>query len=173
MITIRSEEPADYAAVFEINNRAFPTDAEARLVNGLRDQAKPVVSLVAELDGKAVGHILFSPVTIEGETICHKAMGLGPMAVLPELQRKGIGAKLIRVGLDICRSIGEAIVFVLGHPEYYPRFGFEPAAPKGFRYKSPDYDPFFFVVQLEAGALANISGLVNYHPLFDGVEEKD
>ena len=173
MIAIRSVKPADHGAVFEINSRAFPTDAEARLVTALRDQAEPVVSLLAELDGTAVGHIFFSPVSIEGDTLSSKAMALGPMAVLPEFQRKGIGTKLIKAGLQACRRIGETVIFVLGHREYYPRFGFAPAAPQGLRYKSPDYDPFFFVVELEAGSLANISGLVNYHPVFDGVDSGD
>jgi putative acetyltransferase len=93
------------------------------------------------------------------------------MAVEPDCQRDGIGSLLVRAGLDACRSKGHAIVFVLGHSEYYPRFGFEPAAPRGLFYSdtSRDYSAVFFVTELEAGALAGRRGVVHFRPEFDGL----
>jgi putative acetyltransferase len=95
--------------------------------------AHPYISLVPVLDGLVVGHIFFSPVSIESESSIFTAMGLTPMAVLPEYQRQGFGSQLVREGLKECLRIGHNIVVVLGHPEYYPRFGFTPAKPKGLR----------------------------------------
>ncbi len=128
-INIRCETAADYEAIFSINSRAFKSDGEARLVSALREQGAfdPNLSLVAEKEGHLVGHILFTPVEIGGEAETVKALGLGPIAVLPEYQRQGIGSKLIEEGLSACRRYEHKIVFVVGHPEYYPRFGFLPA----------------------------------------------
>jgi len=169
MLSIRPEQPEDHAAVFVVNERAFETSAEARLVDALRPVAQPLISLVAVLENQVVGHILFTPVTVEGDAGTPKAMALGPMAVLPEYQNQGIGSQLVRAGLEACRQIGERVVFVLGHAEYYPRFGFQPAAPKGLRYKHPDFDPYFMVAELSPGALQEMTGWVQYHPEFDNV----
>ncbi len=164
MITVRPEQPEDHAAVFEVNRRAFDTDAEARLVEALRPVARPLCSLVAVEGGQVVGHILFTPVTVAGTA---GAMALGPMAVVPEHQRRGIGSRLVRAGLDACRALGASVVFVLGHAAYYPRFGFRPAAPLGLRYKHPDFDPHFMVIELRPGALHGMTGEVVYHPAFE------
>jgi putative acetyltransferase len=166
-VSIRTEQPQDYSAVFLVNERAFGTSDEARLVDQVRPVVQPLISLVAVLEDKVVGHILFTPVAIEGDAKAWRAMALGPMAVLPEYQNQGIGSSLVLAGLDACRRIGEQVVFVLGHPEFYPRFGFQPAAGKSLRYKRPDFDPYFMVAELAPGALNYMSGLVKYHSEFD------
>lgn len=166
MTTIRLEQPTDHEAVFGVNSRAFDTDLEARLVDGLRVQARPYVALVAEADGQVVGHIAFTPVSVGERPATSRTLGLAPMAVLPEYQCRGIGSQLVRSGLDACRDVGAELVFVLGHPGYYPRFGFQPAAPHGLHYLDATHDPSFFVLELEPGALQLAAGLVSYHPLF-------
>ncbi len=166
-VTIRPEEPRDHAAVREINLRAFGTNLEADLVDAVRPTAKPLVSLVAELDGAVVGHILFTPVTVRDGETTSSAIGLGPMAVLPEVQRRAIGSRLVEAGLEACRELGENAVVVLGHAYYYPRFGFRPAAELGLHYRGPDFDPFFFVAELENGALEGLRGMVEYLPEFE------
>ena len=124
---IRAEQEADRAPVRAVNVSAFETAAEADLVDVLREQARPIVSLVAEDGGQVVGHIMFSPVTLAGHGEV-KVMGLGPMAVAAEHQRRGIGSQLVAAGLDRCRQMGFNAVVVLGHPDYYPRFGFCPSS---------------------------------------------
>ncbi len=168
---IRPEAPRDQRAIFEINARAFPSDAEARLVDALRAAGAATISLVAECDGRVVGHILFSPVRVEGEGGAFDALGLAPVAVDPAFQRDGIGGAMVRAGLEACRARGDTIVFVLGHAEYYPRFGFERATPRGLVYSdtSRDYSPVFFVIELAAGALASRGGVVHFRPEFDAL----
>jgi putative acetyltransferase len=167
MLIIREERTEDFPSVYAINTSAFETDEEARLVNLLRRKARPVVSLVAERDDTVVGHIMFSPVMIDEEAAGGRTMGLAPMAVHPELQKQGIGTKLVYAGLDACRALRTELVFVLGHPEYYPRFGFKPAADSRFHYKEEKFDPFFFVLELTRGAGSGLSGDVSYHAVFD------
>jgi putative acetyltransferase len=169
MLTIRREKPEDHPAVYEINRQAFETDTEARLVDALRGVEQPSISLVAELDGKPVGHILFTPVSLFGTLSGAEVVGLAPMAVLPEFQNQGIGSALVRSGLEACRASGTCLVFVLGHPDYYPRFGFQPVAPLGLHYKDTQLDPYFFVLELVPGALEGASGTVEFHHLFDEV----
>lgn len=169
MLIIREECADDFPAVFNINTRAFESDTEARLVNLLRRRARPVVSLVALRDDELLGHIMFSPVTIDEEAAGGRTMGLAPMAVLPEAQRQGVGSRLVQAGLDACRALRTELVFVLGHPDYYPRFGFKPAADSGFHYKDEKLDPLFFVLELTKGAASGLSGEVCYHPVFDQV----
>src|SRR5262245_38185079 len=136
MITIRKETPEDHAAVRVIVEQAFGQPDEANLVDRLRANGKAVVSLVAVTtgeDARTVGHILFSPVTIESAQGIVPAIGLAPVAVLPEFQNRGVGSELIRAGLDECRKAGYRRAIVLGHPEYYPRFGFAPASRYGIK----------------------------------------
>ena len=151
-----------------MNAAAFPTDAEARLVDRLRDAGALRVSLVAERAGRVIGHVACSPVRIVAVGGAeHGAIGLAPMAVAPALQRTGVGGALVRAGLDACLAIGEPVVFVLGHPAYYPRFGFEPAAPRGLRYAGgASFDPAFFVRELASHASVGLTGTVHYHPAF-------
>jgi putative acetyltransferase len=170
-VAIRPEAPGDERAIFDVNARAFPQPDEAKLVDALRAVSAVTFSLVAECVGRVVGHILFSPVRVEGEGDSCVAQGLAPMAVEPKRQRDGIGSQLVRAGLDACRRAGHTVVFVLGHPEYYPRFGFEPAAPRGLFYSdtSRDYSSVFFVTELEPGALAGRRGVVHFRAEFDGL----
>lgn len=170
VITARPERPEDAPAVGEVNRRAFGRAAEAELVDALRRAlrraAVPWISLVAEDGGRVAGHIVFSPVTIEGEAGASLAMGLGPMAVLPGCHNIGIGSALVRAGLEACRRAGHLVVVVLGHPRYYPRFGFLPARARGLRCEYDVPDDVFMVAELEPGALAGRTGLVRYHPEF-------
>jgi len=126
----REEEQKDWAAVRALNESAFKSSTEASLVDTLRAKAQPVISIVAEEENKVVGHILFSPVSLSDHPRL-KIAGLAPMAVTPKLQRKGIGSALVRTGLEKCKRLGFGAIVVLGHPEYYPRFGFAPSARFG------------------------------------------
>jgi putative acetyltransferase len=164
---IRPEEPADAMAVRAVNEAAFGSGVEAEIVEKLRAQSDSLVSLVAELDGVVVGHIVFSPVSIEGHRGV-RMMGLGPMAVLPNHQRQGIGSKLARAGLEQCRTRGISAVVVLGHSEYYPRFGFEPASRFGITSQYDVPDDVFMLVELESGSLHGVSGRAMYSDAFAG-----
>ena len=160
-IVVRDEAPADAAAVRDVVTRAFEQPAEAKIVDALRAAGKADVALVAECDGRVVGHVLFSPVTLAGAPA---ASGLAPLAVAPELQRRGVGTALVRAGLARCRAAGHAFVVVLGSPAYYGRFGFVPAD----RYRlACEYDVppgVFQVIELAPDALVGCSGLVRYAP---------
>ena len=165
---IRAERPDDVPAIRVVNLSAFETSAEADLADLLRQQETPIISLVAEDDGAIVGHIVFSPVTLEG----HPALllgGLAPMAVVPSRQRQGIGSRLVQEGLVLCRRIGFGAVVVLGHPEFYPRFGFTPSTRFGLRSEYDVPEDVFMVLELEDGALRGKSGTVRYHPAFGSV----
>ena len=168
---IRPEERRDWAAVHAVNLSAFETPEEANLVDALREHARPIVSLVAEDDGAIVGHIMFSPVSLAGHPEL-RIMGLAPMAVVPPHQRKGIGSALVRAGLEQCRQLGFRAVVVLGHPSYYPRFGFSPSASYGVGCEYDVPQEAFMVVELHAGFLRGASGKVKYHPAFGAVEEE-
>jgi putative acetyltransferase len=165
---IRAEQPGDRIAVSAVNVSAFETPAEANLVDALREHAHPVVSLVAEDHGAVVGHIMFSPVSLDGHPAL-RIMGLAPMAVAPEHQRKGIGSALVRAGLEQCRQLGFGAVVVLGHPAYYPRFGFVPSALFGIGCEYDVPEDVFMVVELQAGVLRGATGKVEYHAVFRDV----
>ena len=161
MVTIRREEPGDEAAVRAVHHAAFPTHAEARLVDRLRVGGKARVSLVAVLDGQVVGHILFSPVCIAAPVALCWGLGLAPIAVVPAHQRRGVGSLLITEALAVCRRLSSAFVVVLGKPGYYSRFGFQRASAVGL---SNEYgaDEAFMVLELQPGSLPPIGGLVKY-----------
>lgn len=163
-VVIRPERPADIATVYAIVAAAFEREDEAKLVDVLRREAKPYIAFVAEAEGLVVGHIAFTPITINGTGPA--AMGLAPVSVEPNVQSRGIGSALVRHGLKICTDQGTGLVFVLGHPEYYPRFGFRPASELGFHYRTTEYDPAFFVLELSPGAAAGRGGWVRYHSAF-------
>ena len=165
---IRPERAADIAGVRAVNRAAFETSTESELVDALREQAQPIVSLVADAAGSIVGHILFSPVTLSGHPDM-KIMGLAPMAVLPAQQRRGVGSALVRAGLARCTELGCRAVVVLGHREYYPRFGFVPASRFGIGCEYDVPDEVFMVLELEPGALHERSGTIRYHPAFADV----
>lgn len=126
MIEIRKEEQSDISAIHQLNMSAFDAGPEAELVDRLRISSKEFISFVAVEDGVVVGHILFTPVNISNSSVT--GMGLAPMAVLPSHKNKGIGSKLVRYGLNFLHDADCPFIIVLGHPDYYPRFGFEKAS---------------------------------------------
>jgi putative acetyltransferase len=165
---IRSEVDTDQIGIHAVNRAAFETAAEADLVDILRDQVSPIISLVAELEGKIIGHIMFTPVYLTTDSSL-PLMGLAPMAVLPEFQRGRVGSRLVEAGLECCRKQGSAAIVVLGHPEYYPRFGFSPAADFGIACEFTVPAEVFMVVELQPGALSGKSGRVQYSAVFSNL----
>jgi putative acetyltransferase len=166
-LTIRPKQPRDTASVREVNLSAFPTSAEADLVDALRSAGTPTISLVAVVDGSIVGHILFSPVTL-AKWLDLKVMGLAPMAVRPAWQRRGIGSALVAAGVEACRQRGSGAIVVLGHARFYPRFGFVPASRFGIGCAYDVPDDHFMALELEAGSLSGKPGTIHYHPAFAG-----
>ena len=167
-VSIRPEQPGDTAAVRQVNEQAFGGPLEAGIVDAVRD-APGAISLVATLNGRVVGHILFTPVTIDPDAGARLA-GLAPMSVLPGLQRQGIGGQLIRAGLDACRLAGYTGVVVVGYPEYYSRFGFTPAHTHGLRYEAPLPPDVFMALELRPAGLPAGPGVVRYRPEFAAPE---
>jgi putative acetyltransferase len=168
MIAIRIELPADIDGVRTVNEKAFGQPQEARIVDAIRQACPEALSSVAVLSGQIVGHILFSPVTVAGADREVRGMGLAPMAVLPGLQRRGIGSRLVRAGLDALRQQQCPFVIVLGHPEYYPRFGFVPASRHGLTCQWAGVpDEAFMVLILDETAMSGVSGVARYRPEFD------
>ena len=165
---IRAEKQNDRDTVHAVNTSVFETPSEANLVDTLREQAHTFVSLVAEDNGEVVGHIMFSPVSLSGHPNL-KVMGLGPLAVAPEHQRKGIGSALVRAGLEQCRQLGFTAVVVLGHPEYYPRFGFSPSSRFDIDSQYDVPEEVFMAMELKPGALSGKTGRVKYHAAFSNV----
>jgi putative acetyltransferase len=164
-VTTRPETSQDRVDIWNVNQAAFGADDEANLVDALREDSLVEVSLVAELDNQIVGHILFSRVTIITNTGMVEAVSLAPMAVLPSYQRQGIGSRLVDAGLEACRKQGHRIVLVLGHPEFYPRFGFSA------KLAQPLESPFgsgeaWMALELVPDALDGVAGRVKYPPPF-------
>lgn len=168
-LEIRPEKAADLAAIRRVNLSAFAGPAEAELVDRLRQAGGLTLSLVAVRQGRVVGHIAFSPVTVSGPDQRVSGIGLGPMAVAPQLQRTGIGSSLVAAGLEQLQRLQHPFVVVLGHPEYYPRFGFVPAVRFGIRWEQLVTEEAFLVRELTPGGLVGVSGEVRYRPEFDGV----
>ena len=169
MLTIRYEQPEDHVAIHAVHTAAFCRPHEGNLVGALRRAEALTLSLVAIQDGRIVGHIAFSPVTVTSSTTTIEALGLGPLAVLPAYQRNGIGAQLVNVGLAACRATPYGVVVVLGHPYYYPRFGFTTAKHYGIVWEHNVPEGAFMVQELKEGALGQIQGVVKYRPEFDTV----
>jgi len=165
-VMIRPETTQDREAIWNVNKAAFNGDAEANLVDELRVGGFVEISLVAEVDDQIVGHVLFSRVTINTTVGTVEAVSLAPMAVLPDHQRRGIGNKLVEAGLEACRAKGDKIVLVLGHPEFYPRFGFSAELAR------PLENPFgggdaWMALEFVPSTLAGVEGRVEYPPPFD------
>ena len=168
MTTIRPENPGDRDPIYHVHREAFGGEAESRLVDALRESPAfiPELSLVAVDNDDVVGHILFTRVEVEDEGASHPALALAPMGVLPARQNLGIGSALVRRGLEEARRLEHGVVLVLGHPSYYPRFGFRPAEALGIRSPFEAPSEAFLALELSPGALKDVHGLVRYPPEF-------
>ena len=167
MLIIRPETPEDVDSIRYVNEQAFGQEDEAKLIEKLRNHGVLTISLVAIRDGEIIGHIAFSPVVIESERSSFEAIALAPMAVLPAYQRKGTGSQMVLAGLEECRRLGREIIVVLGHPDYYPRFGFVPASTYGIECEYDVPSEVFMTLELNLGALSGRSGTVKYQPEFN------
>ena len=166
MIQIRKEHPQDIEAIRQVCDRAFGQPQEGEVVDSLRRNCEGLLSLVAVDQSQVVGHIFFSPATVDSGEKPILGMGLAPMAVLPEFQRQGIGSELIRVGVAMLKQKGCPFIIVLGHADYYPRFGFERASQYGIRSEWDVPDDAFMVLELDDAKMEGISGVASYRPEF-------
>jgi putative acetyltransferase len=170
LFNIRSEQYGDIAAIREVNTLAFKRENEANLVEAIRASEffVPELSLVA-VTNEVIGHILFSIISIETSNRSVSTLGLAPMAVKPEFQNQGVGSALVREGLRKCEELDFEHVVVLGHPHFYPKFGFQPAKMKGIESPFRVPDEVFMVYEIKSGSLNNVNGKVKYPPAFDVV----
>jgi putative acetyltransferase len=167
MVSIRHEKPEDIPLISSVLEQAFKREAEARLADRLRQGCAEHLSLVADDNGTIVGHIMFTPVLIKNDTVI-QGMGLAPMAVLPSRQRRGIGTLLVKSGLQILKKKGCPFVIVLGHPDYYPRFGFQPASGVNIKSQWDGVpDAAFMILVLDDEAMRNISGIASFRNEFN------
>jgi putative acetyltransferase len=164
-LEIRNERPDDVEAICAVNRRAFGQDQEADLVDALRAAGAVLVSLVAIANGRVVGHILYSPASIAGV----RGAALGPMSVLPEYQRQGIGGKLVQSGNRKLETAGCPFIIVVGHPEFYPRFGFAPAKVRGITCEWNVPDSVFMIAVLDEQQMVGVRGLATYRREFADV----
>lgn len=162
MIDIRTEQPDDITAIADVNRKAFGQEHESRIVDALRQHGAVDLSLVALWDGAVVGHIMFSPATV-GPVV---GAALAPMAVLPAFQRRGIGSLLVEQGLERLRTRGCPFVVVIGHPAFYPRFGFRPAAECGLTCEWDVPAEAFMVIVLNSAVTSRLQGGVVFRPEF-------
>ena len=167
--SITAETPEDLPGIRKVNQAAFGRNSEAELIDLLRISSPVFISLVAKINGKVVGHILFTPVRVIGSgSQPVEGLGLGPVAVLPEVQRMGVGAALCRAGCKLAESAGYPFVVVLGHPSYYPQFGFEPAKPYGISCAYEDVpDDAFMISIFKPDVMKDVSGVAHYREEFD------
>jgi putative acetyltransferase len=165
MPDIRFEEPSDVDGIRYLNRQAFTGPAEAALVDLLRERGRNIVSLIAVENGLVVGQVLFTEVSIT-PLAPFNGVGLAPLAVLPEWQNRGIGSELTRKGLALCREKGNDFAIVLGHPDYYSRFGFKKASAFGLGNDYNEDDPFMSL-EFKPGVLGSFSGTVHFAPEFN------
>lgn len=167
---IRQEKPEDINDIHALNELAFGQPQEANIVDKLRINCNSLLSLVAIENDNVAGHILFSPVKIEGQHGIIRGMGLSPMAVLPKIQRKGIGTQLVKSGIKNLKKIQCQFIIVLGHPEYYPRFGFERASLYGIKCQWEGIpDDAFMILWLDKSMMNPASGLAKYRDEFNAM----
>jgi putative acetyltransferase len=169
LITFRHETPADREAIFNVEAAAFGRHDEAHLVDTLRDAGNLLLSMVADVDGELVGHVAFSPIALDPANPPVSAVALGPIAVAPTHQGRGVGATLIRHALEELRAAGAEVVILLGEPAYYARFGFVPASTMGVLRPEdpPDHvSRYLQLVELAPGALAGVRRRASYAPEF-------
>jgi putative acetyltransferase len=164
-VEIRDERQPDIAAIREVNSLAFGQNQEADLVDALRSSSAVLISLVATVNGHVVGHILYSPSSIAGV----RGAALGPMAVIPEYQRQGIGSRLVEAGNRRLQTVGCPFIVVVGHPEFYPRFGFTPAKARGITCEWNVPDNVFMISVLDEHQLVGVQGLATYRHEFANV----
>jgi putative acetyltransferase len=165
---IRQEKQEDINEIRALNERAFGQPQEANIIDKLRSNCEGLLSLVAIENEKIAGHILFSPAVIEGQHGIIKGMGLAPMAVLPEMQRQGTGTQLVKTGIENLKKMQCPFIIVLGHPEYYPRFGFERASLYGIKCQWEGIpDEAFMVLRLDKSTMNPVSGLAKYRDEFN------
>ncbi|MHC4616761.1 MAG: GNAT family N-acetyltransferase [Planctomycetota bacterium] len=162
----RPEQPGDEPAIRHVNEQAFAGPNEANLVDALRKRDAFVLSMVATDNGEVVAHILFTEVIVVGADPQSTALGLGPMSVLPSHQRRGIGSRLLESALDKCRELDYDVAVVVGHAEFYARFGFVPAGSRGIRCEFDVPDEAFMLLELKENGLAGRSGVVHYQQEF-------
>jgi putative acetyltransferase len=165
MTEIREEDPVDIPLIREVNRRAFGQHQEGAIVDALRQNGAAMLSLVATIDGHVVGHIMYSPLAI-GHA---RGAALGPMAVMPEWQRQGIGSRLVQAGNRWLAERRCPFVVVLGHAHFYPRFGFTPAGTYGISCPWPVPDDVFMVLFLDEAARGRVSGVARYREEFSAV----
>lgn len=169
MITFRQEELGDRPSIRRVNEKGFGTGEEADLVDALRRANAIILSMVA-LDGEdIIAHILFTEVIIMQADSRFTGLSLGPMAVLPCHQRKGIGTQLLQIALDKCRLLDYDFVVVLGYPEFYSKFGFSPAKPYGISCEFDAPDEAFMILELRENGFVGRRGVVHYRDEFRGV----
>jgi putative acetyltransferase len=168
-VIIRPETEKDYEKIKRVNDLAFGQKNEGLLVEKLRQTSNyiPALSLVAELNNEIVGHILFYPVSVHSSGASYPTLSLGPMAVIPAFQRKGVGRQMVFEGLEIAKSLGHDSVIVIGHPEYYPRFGFRLASKWDIKSTFEVPVEVFMAIELVEGALQGKSGTVEYPKEFE------
>ena len=170
-VSIRREKLIDIKSIHALHTAAFGRRDEAVIVDDLRADGALWLSHVAELEGEIIGHAAYSPAIVADAAREHLFLALGPIAVLPRWQRRGVGAALIKAGFQAVNDAGIGLLFLVGHTDYYPRFGFQPALPLGF---TSDYvtDPrnheHFMVNIFDAGLIGTVRGQMRFHPAFDG-----
>lgn len=170
MVSFAQEKNDDILSIQELVTAAFGRTSEAKLVKAIRNSENfiPELSIVAKEEGNLLGHILFSPIVVEAQQQI-PALALAPLAVIPTRQREGIGTKLVQVGLSKCRELDHNLVVVLGHSNYYPRFGFQTANQFGIYAPFSVLEQAFMVLELKPDTLQNVNGLVHYPNYFDEV----
>lgn len=156
---VRPESPGDIGSIRDVHRRAFGRDDEAALVDALRDGGFARLSLVAELDDQVVGHVLFTRMYVVAEASRIATIALAPLAVLPEYQRRGIGAQLVNTGLARLSPLGESSVLVVGDPAYYGRFGFNSRLARSIASPFPEH---LMALELTPGAMRDVVGRVEY-----------
>lgn len=169
MYKIRAEKQEDFAGIREVNDLAFHYGDESKLVDAIRESDRyiPELSIVAVTeDNRVIGHILLSIIDIESENAVIPTVALAPMAVRPDFQGQGIGSALVRAGLSECKRLGFGHVVLIGHPDFYPKFGFTSAREKGLEAPIPVPDSVFLACELVEGALKGINGTIKYPPAF-------
>ncbi|WP_335871474.1 GNAT family N-acetyltransferase [Bacillus sp. 2205SS5-2] len=170
-MNIRTEQPQDIDQITTITNAAFKGEGEAKLISLIResDYFIPELSLVTEEDGEVIGHILFSKIFIQTNASKVSTLALAPMSVSPEKQRQGIGQQLVRAGLQTAKKLGCQHVFVLGHPEFYPKFGFTPSVEFSITPPFPVGPEYFMAIELQRGSLSEVAGQIVYSPPFSAL----